>query len=194
MSTWTADELNKIGNADELRLATARPDGSLRNPVTIWVVRHGDDLYIRSYRGPGGCWFRRARERRDGRIQAGGVDKDVTFADSDHGLDDHIDAAYRAKYGRHSGTYVDPMVAPPGAGDHDQAPAPHGWHISTPDLLGPPAQMTPICARSAGPKRDAPVKGHSPARVKLARATAPARNPVPYGRLPVLGEHLRSAG
>ena len=76
------------------------------------MVRHGDDLYIRSYRGRGGSWFRRARERRDGRIQAGGVGKDVTFADADHSLDDQIDAAYRAKYGRHSGTYVDPMVAP----------------------------------------------------------------------------------
>src|SRR6516164_7680573 len=72
MSNWTADELNKIGNADELRLATARPDGSLRRPVTIWVVRHGDDLYIRSYRGPGGSWFRRARDRREGRIPPAG--------------------------------------------------------------------------------------------------------------------------
>jgi len=112
MSTWTKDQLDKIGNADELRLATARPDGSLRRPVTIWVVRHGDDLYIRSYRGTGGSWFRRARERREGRIQAGGVDKHVTLADADHNLDDQIDAAYRAKYRRHGGTYVDPMVAP----------------------------------------------------------------------------------
>ena len=47
-----------------------------------------------------------------GRIQAGGVDKDVTFADADHGLDDQIDAAYRAKYRRHRGAYVAPMVAP----------------------------------------------------------------------------------
>ena len=112
MTTWTSDELDKIGNADELRLTTSRQDGSLRNPVTIWVVRHGDDLYIRSYRGPGGSWFRHAREHREGRIQAGGADKDVTFADADHHLDDQIDAAYRAKYRRYSGTYVDPTVAP----------------------------------------------------------------------------------
>jgi hypothetical protein len=39
MTTWTSDELDNIGNADELQLATQRPDGSLRNPVTIWVVR-----------------------------------------------------------------------------------------------------------------------------------------------------------
>jgi hypothetical protein len=112
MTTWTSDELDTIGHADELRLATSRPDGSLRNPVTIWVIRHGDDLYVRSYRGPGGSWFRHAREHRKGRIQAGGMDKDVAFADADHGLDDQIDAAYRAKYRRYSGTYVDPMVAP----------------------------------------------------------------------------------
>ena len=112
MTTWTSDELDRIGNAEELRLATQQPDGTLRDPVTIWVIRHGNDLYVRSWRGPGGSWFRRTRERRDGRIQAGGVDKDVTFADADHGLDDQIDAAYRAKYRRYSGTYVNPMVAP----------------------------------------------------------------------------------
>jgi hypothetical protein len=112
MTTWTSDELDQVGSADELQLATSRPDGSLRNPVTIWVVRLGDDLYVRSYRGSHGSWFRRASERREGRIQAGGVNKDVTFADADHGLDDQIDAAYRTKYRGYGGTYVDPMVAP----------------------------------------------------------------------------------
>ena len=112
MTAWTRDELDEIGTADELRLATVRPDGGLRDPVTIWVVRHGDDLYIRSYRGPGSSWFRHARERREGRIQAGTVDKDVALADASHQFDDQIDAAYRAKYRRYSGTYVDPMVAP----------------------------------------------------------------------------------
>ena len=31
MTTWTSDELDKIANADELRLSTQRTDGSLRN-------------------------------------------------------------------------------------------------------------------------------------------------------------------
>jgi hypothetical protein len=110
MTIWTSDELDKIGNAEELRLATQRPGGTLRNPVTIWVIRHGDDLYIRSYRGPGGSWYRHARERRDGHIQAGGVDKDVTFAYAVHDLDDQIDAACRAKYHRYP-SYVDPMIS-----------------------------------------------------------------------------------
>ncbi len=56
-AAWTEDELDRIGGAEELRIAPARRDGTLRKPVTIWVVRAGDDLYIRSWRGPEGGWF-----------------------------------------------------------------------------------------------------------------------------------------
>jgi hypothetical protein len=95
-----------------LELALARPDGTLRQPVTIWVVRVGDDLYVRSWKGQGGAWFRATQAHREGHIRAGGVDKDVTFAmDADDGTNDRIDAAYRTKYRRHGGRYVDPMVA-----------------------------------------------------------------------------------
>ena len=110
MTAWTASELDKIGSADELSLATMRPDGTFRNPVTIWVVRHGDDLYVRSYRGPAGAWYRGTQRRHEGHIQAGGVSKDVTFTSVDGDLGDQIDAEYRAKYRRYSGTYLDPMV------------------------------------------------------------------------------------
>jgi hypothetical protein len=112
MTTWTADELDKIGNAEELELTTLRADGTPRRPVTIWVVRQGDELYVRSHRGSGGSWFRHTRQRHDGHIRAGGVDKDVTFTDVAHDLDNQIDAGYRAKYRRYSATYVDPMVSP----------------------------------------------------------------------------------
>ena len=37
MMTWTSDELTRIGEAEELQIAAVRPDGALRNPVTIWV-------------------------------------------------------------------------------------------------------------------------------------------------------------
>lgn len=110
MTTWTSDELDKIGTAEELEIAPARGDGTLRNPVTIWVVRVDDDLYVRSYRGRGGSWFRAARASHEGRIWAGGVEKDVTFVhETDHGLDDQIDAAYRSKYQRYP-QYVAPML------------------------------------------------------------------------------------
>ena len=51
MTAWTPDELAKIGAAEELLIASLRRDGTLRNPVTIWVVRHGGDLYVRSVNG-----------------------------------------------------------------------------------------------------------------------------------------------
>jgi hypothetical protein len=112
MTAWTTDELTKIGTADELQIETRRRDGTLRNPVTIWVVRHGDDLYVRSVNGQSAAWFRGAQVRHEGRVRAGGVEKDVTFADADHAIDEEIDAAYRTKYNRYGAQYVDPMVAP----------------------------------------------------------------------------------
>jgi hypothetical protein len=112
MTAWTTDELAAIDAADELEIAPHRIDGTQRPPVTIWVVRTGDDLYVRSYRGGGSAWFRGAEVSHEGHIRAGGVDKDVTFVDeTDPGVNDRIDAAYRAKYRRFGASYVDPMVA-----------------------------------------------------------------------------------
>jgi hypothetical protein len=39
MTAWKSDELNKIGNAEELEIASLRRDGTLRKPTPIWVVR-----------------------------------------------------------------------------------------------------------------------------------------------------------
>ena len=112
MANWTSDELDKIGKADELRIVTLRHDGTPRKPVTIWVVRDGDDLYVRSGYGDRAAWYRGTRARREGRISAGGVEKDVTFAEADPVVNDRIDAAYRSKYRRHGAQWVNPMVAP----------------------------------------------------------------------------------
>ena len=113
MTAWTSDELAAIANAAELQIAPLRPDGTQRHPVTIWVVRTGDDLYVRSYRGTGGAWFRHVQARHQGRIQAGRIAKDVTFADeTDPAVNDQVDAAYRGKYRGYGGAYVEPMVSP----------------------------------------------------------------------------------
>jgi hypothetical protein len=111
VSTWTSEELDAIGAAEELQLAPLRHDGTLRKPVTIWVVRHADDLYVRSVNGRTSSWFRSVLMRHDGHIRAGGVDKDVLFVETDH-VNDEIDAAYRMKYHRYPASYVDPMVNP----------------------------------------------------------------------------------
>ena len=82
MTEWTSDQLDKVGRAEELQIASTRRDGTLRKPVTVWVVRHGDDLYVRSVRGPSAYWFRGTQETHEGRIRAGGVQQDVTFVDA----------------------------------------------------------------------------------------------------------------
>jgi hypothetical protein len=110
-ASWTDAELDRIGAAEELELATLRRDGTPRDPVTTWVVRHDDDPYVRSWRGRDGGWYRAARARGEGHISAGGVVKEVAFADADHDLDDEIDVAYREKYGRYA-SYVGPMIGP----------------------------------------------------------------------------------
>jgi|Tabmets5t2r1_1033131.scaffolds.fasta_scaffold00441_7 hypothetical protein len=112
MSAWTPDELARIQAAQELEIAPVRRDGNLRRPVTIWVVREGDDLYVRSWRGRSGAWYRGVQERYQGHIRASGVDKDVDFvAVDDEELNRRIDAGYRAKYGRYGSGYVEPMTS-----------------------------------------------------------------------------------
>ncbi|HEY8235548.1 MAG TPA: DUF2255 family protein, partial [Gaiellaceae bacterium] len=98
MPDWPSEELEKIAAADELQLASARPDGRLRKPVTIWVVRLGDDLYVRSVYGRTSHWFRGTEDRHEGHIRAGGVDKDVRFVEAGDDVIDEIDGAYRTKY------------------------------------------------------------------------------------------------
>ena len=113
MTGWTVDELASIEHAGELQLSSQRGDGSLRNPVTIWVVRHGDDLYVRSIHGQAGAWFRRADATHEGHISAGGIDRDVAFVlDTDATLNDRVDAAYRSKYHRYSANIVGSVVNP----------------------------------------------------------------------------------
>ena len=113
MTVWTSEELNQVGTAEELEIAAFRQDGTLRKPVTIWVVRLGDDLYVRSYKGRTSAWFRGVQVRHEGHIQAGGVDKDVTFVEeAGPEINQQIDAAYRTKYRRYAGSIVETIVTP----------------------------------------------------------------------------------
>jgi len=112
MSGWTSDELEQIGDVDELQLASARSDSTLRKPVTIWVVRLGDEVYVRSVYGRTSHWFRGIEDRHEGHIRAGGVDKDVRFVDAGDDLNDEIETAYRTKYGHYDASVVDPLFTP----------------------------------------------------------------------------------
>ena len=56
MGAWTDDELRRIGAADELDIAPVRRNGELRRSTPIWVVRAGDDLYVRAAYGADKGW------------------------------------------------------------------------------------------------------------------------------------------
>ncbi len=113
MTTWTSDELNKIGTAEELQIASLRqgwhtakagdhlgrpPRGRPLCPICEWT---------RTLRGS--VVFRRGYE---GHIRAGGVDKDVTFVEeTDSDINDQIDTAYTTKYRRYA-SIAKSMVTP----------------------------------------------------------------------------------
>jgi hypothetical protein len=112
MTTWPRTELERIGAAEEVGLASRRPDGSLRPYVTMWVVRAGDDLYVRSAYGPDNPWYRRATASAAGRIRASGIERDVSFAEAATEAQGDIDAAYHAKYDRYGPRIVGSVTGP----------------------------------------------------------------------------------
>ena len=71
MTSWTQHELDKIGSAEEIQLVT-HPNGAGGKTVTFWVVRVGDDIYVRSVKGRISAWFCGAQFHHQGRIRAGG--------------------------------------------------------------------------------------------------------------------------
>src|SRR4051812_42576531 len=98
MSTWSSEDLDRIGTADELQIGTRRPDGSPESYIPIWVVRVGDDLYVRSWRGKRGAWYRNALSTHSARMRAGGVERDVTLTVAGDATDpphEDIDHGYR---------------------------------------------------------------------------------------------------
>ena len=110
--SWTDQELHRVGDATELQLASVRSDGALRPYTTMWTVRVGDQLYVRSAYGLDNPWYRRATAAGAGRVRAGGVERDVSFADADPDVQDDIDAAYHAKYDSYGPRIVGSVVGP----------------------------------------------------------------------------------
>jgi hypothetical protein len=112
MTNWTTDELAAIATAVEIDIAPTHTDGSAGRPTTTWVVEVNGHLYVRSYHGSDGAWYRQARRSHRGRITAGRTAYDVTFVEPTKVDHAEIDAAYRHKYVSHGRSYVDAMVNP----------------------------------------------------------------------------------
>ena len=106
---WSSDELQSIARTDDLHISPFREDGeTYGTPTWIWSVVVDGDLYVRGYNGQQSRWYQAALAQRAGRIRAAGMTKEVVFAPADGPINDHIDAAYRAKYG--GSPYLSPMI------------------------------------------------------------------------------------
>ena len=110
--TCTPQELDRIEDADEMGIASRRADGSLRSFITIWFVRGGDGLYVRSAHGPRNGWFRRALASGHGRVRVGNWEHDVAFKVPDAAVTgDELHRAFHTKYDHYGPRFVDPVVS-----------------------------------------------------------------------------------
>jgi hypothetical protein len=109
--SWPAKVLDRFGSAEEIEISTRRVGGSLRGYVPIWAVVVDGALYVRSFRGSDGAWYRHATAHPFGAIRAGGHHLEVAFAAAGRDVRPAIDAAYRAKYARYGNSYLRPMLA-----------------------------------------------------------------------------------
>ncbi|TAV48641.1 DUF2255 family protein [Rhizobium leguminosarum] len=107
---WSDDELTKIDQADDLKIAPFRDDGATYGtPTWIWEVVVDGSLYVRGYHGQKSRWYQAAVQQKAGRIIAAGMTRTVAFEPVDGPMNDRIDDAYRAKYDKSQ--YLAPMVS-----------------------------------------------------------------------------------
>jgi hypothetical protein len=74
-------------------------------------LRTGGDLYVRSVNGRSGTWFRGALAAGEGRIRAGGVERDVAFEEAGSQVHAPVTAAYHQKYDRYGPSIVGTAVS-----------------------------------------------------------------------------------
>lgn len=111
MTDWTPEQIEAIDSTDDFHVAPYRDDSVTPGTATwIWSVVVDGDVYVRAYNGTASRWHRSALQQRAGRISAGGVQAEVTFAPvDDPALNDRIDQAYAEKYA--GSPYLPPMVS-----------------------------------------------------------------------------------
>ncbi|MEV6927608.1 DUF2255 family protein [Dactylosporangium sp. NPDC051485] len=109
--TWDTATPRQLADAAEVEVvvpAPGRPE--VRTP--IWIVAVDDTLYVRSWKGETGIWYRRARRHGTGSVNAAGREHHVRFTAVDEpDTNARIDEAYRNKYSQ--STHTQTMTRPP---------------------------------------------------------------------------------
>jgi hypothetical protein len=113
--TWDPDTAAELAQAREVEVVVPAP-GSPAARTPIWIVAVDGDLYVRSWKGDSGHWYRRARRHHIGSIATAGREHPVRFVPVTGApdLDAQIDQAYLNKYG--SSPYAKEMTRPPAGG------------------------------------------------------------------------------
>ncbi|MDI6103033.1 DUF2255 family protein [Actinoplanes sp. NEAU-A12] len=111
---WEASIAADLAGAREIDVIVPAPERPVvRAP--IWIVAVDGDLYVRSWKGEAGRWYRRAHRYGTGSLAMAGREHPVRFVPAaEPGLDARIDQAYLHKYGDSS--YAPAMTRPPAAG------------------------------------------------------------------------------
>jgi len=103
-SAWDPETLAALAEAIEVDVTPLAADGSARPRRTIWSIGIGDELYVRSWKGPTAIWYRDAIASREGSIEVtgGGASQAVTFeeVDATAPIQERISATFLSKYGR----------------------------------------------------------------------------------------------
>jgi hypothetical protein len=111
--TWSEQQTERIGAAQELEIAPKRTDGTMRRRVPIWVVCVDRQVYVRTWNRRETGWFGQAVDSRRARIWVPGLEAEVVIEDVGAGEHDqraNVDDAYREKYGHYGRSTVDRMV------------------------------------------------------------------------------------
>lgn len=111
MTDSTTRLVDLLAGTDQLDITTVRPDGSPRAWVPIWFVILDGHVFVRSYRGTDGAWYRHATAagNADVRAAAGTYRVRVEPVGENAELAERIDQTYRTKYARYP-SYLPPML------------------------------------------------------------------------------------
>ena len=111
---WDKRTFRELATDREIDVVVPAPDRAAIR-TTVWPVAVDGEVYVRSWKGEAGRWYRRARRTGAGAVVTGTGRHEVRFvpvAGAD--LDAAIDREYLRKYRRSS--YAAAMTRPPAAG------------------------------------------------------------------------------
>jgi hypothetical protein len=105
-----SDTLGKLEKVDEVRIVTATPDAR-KHAATIWVVVVDGNVFIRSFTGPKGRWYKNILANPKADLEVDGERLHVkTEPVTDPPLIEKVSSAYLERY--RGSPYAKDMVRP----------------------------------------------------------------------------------